>query len=106
MQLAFKLESQPPPEPVAARLDTLAQLSINPEENLLKKAKRKALTVFLSTKLIELNNHNIAAYRNMYYCNSILNQEGQELKTAYCKNRFCLVCNAIKTANLINGYLP
>jgi len=93
-----------PGEPAA--LDTLAQLSKNPEENLLKKAKRKALTVFLSTKLIELNNTNIQAYRNMYYCNSILNQQEQELKTAYCKNRFCLVCNAIKTANLINGYLP
>lgn len=107
MQVALKFEPLLIPlKPEPPALDTLAQLSINPEENLLKKAKRKALTVFLSTKLIELNNTNIKAYRNMYYCNSVLNQEEQELKTAYCKNRFCLVCNAIKTANLINGYLP
>lgn len=97
---AFKLETSPP------ALDTLAQVTPNPEENLRKKAQRKALTVFLSGKLIELNTPNIKAYRNMYYCNSVLQQEGQELKTSYCKSRFCLVCNAIKTANLINGYVP
>ena len=91
---------------VEKTLDTLAQLTPNPEINLLKKAKRKALTVFLSGKLIELNNKNIAAYRNMFYCNSVLKQDDQELSTSYCKNRFCLVCNSIKTANLINGYLP
>lgn len=93
-------------EPIAAPLDTLAQLTLNPEEQLRKKAQRKALTVFLSGKLIELNTPNIQAYRNMFYCNSVLQQENQELKTAYCKSRFCLVCNAIKTANLINGYVP
>lgn len=91
---------------VEKSLDTLAQLTPNPEENLLKKAKRKTLTVFLSAKLIELNNKNIQAYRNMFYCNSVLKQDEQELSTSYCKNRFCLVCNSIKTANLINGYLP
>ena len=90
-------------------LDTLVQLTQadrHPEADLLKKAKRKALTVFLSGKLIELQNSRIQAYRNMYYCNSVLQQNGQELKTSYCKNRFCHVCNAIKTANLIDGYLP
>lgn len=89
-----------------ASLDTLGQVTRDPEADLLKKAKRKALTVFLSGKLIELKSQNIQAYRNMYYCNSVLQQEGQELKTSYCKNRLCAVCNAIKTANLINGYMP
>lgn len=92
--------------PIPETLDTLAQLMRNPEADLLKKAKRKALTVFLAGKLIDLNSKNIQAYRNMYYCNSVLQQEGQELKTSYCKNRMCMVCNSIKTANLINGYLP
>lgn len=79
---------------------------LNPERDLLKKAKRKALTTILSLNLISLKNGNEKAYRNMYYCNSLLSQEGQELKTSYCKSRFCSVCNAIKTANMINGYLP
>ena len=87
-------------------LDTLAQLTRNPEQCLQKKAKRKAMTVFLAGKLIELNSLNKQAYQNMYYCNSVLQQEGQELKTSYCKNRMCMVCNSIKTANLINGYVP
>lgn len=97
---AFNLQN------LTAPLDTLAQLTPNPEKNLLKKAQRKAITVFLSSKLIALNTKNLQAYRNMYYCNSVLMQEDQELKTSYCKSRFCLVCNAIKTANLINGYIP
>lgn len=100
------IDTDNPPKAVAQTFNTLGQVAHNPEADLLKKAKRKAITVFLSGKLIELNNHNIQAYRNMYYCNSILSQNDQELKTAYCKNRLCAVCNAIKTANLINGYVP
>jgi len=89
-----------------AELDTLAQLTHKPEENLKRKAHRKAMTAYISSQLIKLNSENIQAYRNMYYCNSVLLQENKELTTSYCKNRFCLVCNAIKTANLINGYMP
>lgn len=100
MQVTKKAETPP------AALDTLGQVAHNPEADLLKKAKRKAITVFLAGKLIGLNNHNVQAYRNMYYCNNILAQNDQELKTSYCKNRLCAVCNAIKTANLINGYIP
>jgi hypothetical protein len=95
-----QLEISPP------TFNKLAQLMPNPERDLLKKAKRKALTTVLSLKLMSLKNGNEKAYRNMYYCNSLLSQDGQELKTSYCKSRFCSVCNAIKTANLINGYLP
>lgn len=95
------LDTRPP------TLDTLAQLARDPREELRKKAKRKALTVFLAGKLIGLETDNLKAYRNMYYCNSALQQEDQELKEAtYCKSRFCAVCGAIKTANLINGYMP
>lgn len=106
MSLTDLVTPAPSPPKSGQCLDTLEHLSLNPADTLLKKAKRKALTVFLSSKLIGLNNKNIQAYRNMYYCNSTLKQEGQELVTTYCKNRFCLVCNSIKTANLINGYLP
>lgn len=95
------------PPTLAAKLDTLAQVARDPANELRKKAKRKALTVFLAGKLIEQGTDNIKAYRNMYYCNSALHQDGQELKeVTYCKNRFCAVCGAIKTANLISGYLP
>lgn len=98
-------ETHPPT--IAAKLDTLAQVARDPANELRKKAKRKALTVFLAGKLIGLETDNIKAYRNMFYCNSALQQEGQELKeVTYCKNRFCAVCGAIKTANLINGYMP
>ncbi len=98
---------QPEPETLTAEFNTLAHVARDPALELRKKAKRKALTVFLAGKLIELDTDNVKAYRNMYYCNSALEQDGQELKEAtYCKNRLCAVCGAIKTANLINGYMP
>ena len=95
-----------PPQYFPAELDTLGQVAHNPAEQLKKKAKRKAITIFLADKLIELNGPNTKAYNIMKFCNSTLRQRDQELKSEYCKNRLCLVCNSIKTANLINGYLP
>lgn len=35
-----------------------------------------------------------------------MRQEGQKLVTTYCKQRWCAVCNRIRTAKAISGYLP
>lgn len=114
-------------------LDTSAQLGKTPindyelsanvadNKNLAKVAKRKFLTSNLSLRLLyfseakreiesddvdfEQEQKIIKSYRNMFYCNSemILQPDGT-LKTRYCKNRLCLICNANKTASLIDKY--
>lgn len=44
------------------------------------------------------------SYLNTYYCTHNIRVEDQKLKSQYCKNRWCLVCNRIRTAFLINEY--
>lgn len=37
-------------------------------------------------------------------CSSVIKQSGKKFTALYCGNRFCLICNRIRTAQLINGY--
>lgn len=47
------------------------------------------------------------AYKNTSYCAEVLaTDENGKLTTTYCKNRWCQTCNRIKTALMINGYMP
>ncbi len=46
------------------------------------------------------------AYKNTSYCCETLISNNGILSGTYCKNRWCQVCNRIKTARLINGYMP
>lgn len=46
------------------------------------------------------------AYWNTYNCNQALEQEGTKLFGHYCGNRWCYICNRIRTAKLIKGYKP
>ncbi|MGL4584588.1 MAG: protein rep, partial [Flavobacterium sp.] len=47
------------------------------------------------------------SYKNSTYCaETLLTNEVGKIHTTYCKNRWCLTCGRIKTARLINAYLP
>lgn len=93
-----------------ASLDTLAQLGTNPKTNvkdigfLGKRARAKTFTAPLSVKLASLDSSLKKSYWNTYYCNDNLVQEGDKITGKYCNNRWCSVCNRIRTAKLIKGY--
>jgi plasmid rolling circle replication initiator protein Rep len=91
-------------------LDTLAQLRTDPPSkpaNILKKrAVAKYKTIEIILKLIELDSPNHHRYWNTFHCCNVLLQDGKKITGRYCNNRWCIVCNRIRTANLINGYLP
>ena len=93
-----------------ASLDTLAQLGTNPKTDpkdigfLVKRARAKTFTVPLSINLASLNTDLKKSYWNSYYCNHTLTQEGNKITGKYCNNRWCSVCNRIRTRNLIEGY--
>lgn len=92
-------------------LDKLAQLrrktgNLHSAKVLERRARAKYITHSLTLGLI---NHNagskmIKPYWNTYYCNTEIKLLNGELKSYYCKNRFCLVCSRIKTATYINAY--
>lgn len=47
------------------------------------------------------------SYKNTSYCAEVLQTNTMgKLTTTYCKNRWCQTCNRIKTARLINNYMP
>lgn len=91
-------------------LDTLAQPDGTHQKKVLKPLQKRAISKYLTNKnifpLIDLNSTLKPAYWNSYHCTNVLLQDGQKITGRYCNNRWCLVCNRIRTAKLINGYLP
>jgi len=100
-------------------LDTLAQLSTKStqpnknkglpkqkltQETLQKRAKSKAFTFSYLFDLIDLKSDLTKSYWQTYYCSTSILQEGKTLTSKYCNQRWCLTCNRIRTAKIINGY--
>lgn len=82
-----------------APLDTLAQLTT--------RAFSKYITEGLIFPLIDLNSEFKEKYWNTYHCVRVLDQRTDGKCTSkYCKTRWCVVCNRIRTAKLIKGYEP
>jgi hypothetical protein len=75
--------------------------------NFAKRARVKYLTTALALRLASLDDTPLKkSYWNTFYCSSILHKKGDQLTSKYCKNRWCLVCSRIRTAQLIKQYLP
>lgn len=80
------------------------------KKKLLNKTKAKYISSRLALALIENNPTSILAksYRNTYYCNYTLHYQEDKgtLHSKYCKNRWCILCNRVRTAQQINSYQP
>jgi len=73
-------------------------------------------TLFKEWKYLGIDRHSLGAdtnsplwnsYWNTYRCVERLIQKGTEITAEYyCNNRWCIVCNRIRTARMINDYLP
>lgn len=76
------------------------------KSTLLKRARAKYLSTLLARELLEHNKESVLvkSYRSSLYCSHTLMQNGKKLTTTYCKQRWCAVCNRIRTAHFINGY--
>lgn len=100
-------------------LDTLAQMpndwksdsckgNLATKANLFKRARAKFITNCFVLKLVDCakneNDKLLKSYWNTYHCTSELTQDGKKITAKYCNNRWCLVCNRIRTGKLINGY--
>ncbi len=90
-------------------LDKLAQLSPSDFEisvqTLRKRAKAKFFTNSYVKPLASLRSPLQKSYNNTIYgCSNLLVQTDKKITSHYCNNRWCIVCNRIRTAKLINGY--
>ena len=78
-----------------------------PENILLKKAKNVHFSKELSQLLISLDSKLKKGYKRTYYdCCTFIMQENKKFTSRYCGCRWCNTCNRIRTAKLLNGYLP
>jgi hypothetical protein len=87
-------------------LDKLAQPPTDPRKTFEKRARSKYLSRALVLELTKLDSPLKKSYWNTWHCTNVLHQEGKKITAKYCNNRWCLVCNRIRTAKLIKGYLP
>lgn len=74
-------------------------------EKILQKVKKEGWT----DQNLQDFNENVQArksYWNMYHCAGELVKEGEKVTGKYCKNRTCMVCNSIRTAQNLNKYQP
>ncbi len=78
------------------------------EENFGKRARVKFLTQALAVGLANLPSSGLQkAYWNTFYCSSVLQELQNGKRVAkFCKNRWCLVCCRIRSAQLIKQYAP
>ena len=81
----------------------------NVSDILKRKQWSKYVSKGISLSLMHFNPKSklFKAYKNTSYCAEVLaTDENGKLTTTYCKNRWCQTCNRIKTALMINGYMP
>jgi hypothetical protein len=77
------------------------------KENFGKRARVKFLTEAMAVGLANVPNSKLSkAYWNTFYCSSVLHKKGESLTGKYCKNRWCLVCCRIRSAQLIKEFAP
>jgi hypothetical protein len=70
----------------------------------LKRAKVKFIQQKLLRALIKLGSPLAKKYDDTLLCSSVLQQDGNKLRSRFCNNRWCNICNRIRTAKLIKGY--
>jgi hypothetical protein len=76
------------------------------KEKLLKRARHKFISKGLANRLYFENPESILSkpYFGSRLCCNELQQQGKTLVSRYCNQRWCLVCNRIRTAKLICEY--
>lgn len=74
--------------------------------NLVKRNASKYLNNWLVLKLIDTKSELEKKYWDSYHCSQNIRVEGAIAKSSFCKNRWCMICNRIRTAELIYKYMP
>lgn len=75
--------------------------------NLQKRAHSKALNSLLFGKMLcNLDSNLKAQYQDTYYCSHNIFIQRKKAKSNFCKKRWCMICNRIRTAQLISTYTP
>lgn len=74
----------------------------------LKRSSRKYITNYLAATCLRNGSGKLdKAYRNSFNCGNTIEVDADgHMRTYRCHTRWCLNCNALRTAKLITGYRP
>lgn len=88
------------------KLDTKAQLGTGKDNSLIIKAKRKYLSSKITGSLATIKTSELnSSYWGSQYCNSKLIADNGVVTSHYCNARWCITCNKIRMAKLLQGYV-
>lgn len=79
-------------------------LTMQSKDKRAKKTKKKMITEWINSPLVELNSAMRAYYERALGCCKILVQVGNVIFSRKCNCRTCIHCNSIRTASYIAGY--
>lgn len=86
-------------------LDKIAQLPTDTRKNLTKRARSKFYTQKIVYPLLFIDSPLNKGYVRAFLCGSVIKQHGKKLTSNYCNSRICHVCNRIRTAKMMSGYI-
>jgi hypothetical protein len=86
-------------------LGVVADCTKLPADPLDKRARSKYYNQHIIGPMLGLDSPLHKGYLRAYYCNSKLIQKGKKIIGEYCNSRICNICNRIRTAKFINGYM-
>lgn len=86
-------------------LDNIAQLPTDRLESLKKRARSKYYTQKIITPLLYTDSPLHKTYERSFHCGGTIIQVGKKLVSRYCNGRLCHVCNRIRTAKMMGGYI-
>jgi hypothetical protein len=97
-----------PGEACAHQRDAGDPESPDPAVTLSRRARAKVLTGAIVRGLFALGEETPLryGYARTLACAGELHQAGEEIRGKYCGNRWCGVCNRVRTAKLRNAYTP
>lgn len=80
---------------------------VNNRQNLTKRSRAKYFAHAFVLRMVDLDSPLKKSYWNSYYCcDTVAEKSNGETASLYCDARWCLVCNRIRSAKMINAYLP
>ena len=80
---------------------------VNPRQNLTKRARSKYFARAFILRMVDIDSPLRKSYWNSYHCcDKVAEMSSGGTSAHFCDARWCLVCNRIRTAKMLNSYLP
>jgi len=80
---------------------------VNPRQNLTKRARSKYFARAFILRMVDVDSPLRKSYWNSYHCcDKVAEMSSGGTSAHFCDARWCLVCNRIRTAKMLNSYLP